>query len=453
MSRASALGGREAELEARIEALKDEKAALDVEVKTAELVRDYLVGIVNRPAGEGRQGQIVVDPKPIPAVIEAIRHAGGDAYGADAAHRDQEARHRQADRGARARPRAAAQRRARRAHALHQLFGDQAPASCAPIYQVTNAGWKPLYRASLDSSTSRVELERQATIMQRTGEDWRGVSLRLSTGQPRPAHIVDPATWQLADPVAGRAKTPAERRAARGCARAAARPRAGAVAQVRDAVRDRVRGARHGRPAGGWTRGQRLACETIDRREAAHPRRAAARRRRRWSPPRRELPEGVWIPGDVQLYRDGSYIGSTFWSAQAKEKLVLPFGRDDRVQVVAKPHEEPHRYRRLARPAQRAPGRRSLHHHQPPQGAGRAAAARSLAGRGLRPDQRRGRCSSPSRSSETGKTSAAWSRGSSRSRPGRRSSSSPTTPSPIPRTLRSSACRKTAHTARRLIPT
>jgi uncharacterized protein (TIGR02231 family) len=46
------------------------------------------------------------------------------------------------------------------------------------------------------------------------------------------------------------------------------------------------------------------------------------------------LPEGVWIPGDVQLYRDGSYIGSTFWQPQAKERLVLSFGRDDRVQVA-----------------------------------------------------------------------------------------------------------------------
>jgi hypothetical protein len=46
------------------------------------------------------------------------------------------------------------------------------------------------------------------------------------------------------------------------------------------------------------------------------------------------LPEGVWIPGDVQLYRDGSYIGSTGWQPQAKDRLVLPFGRDDRVQVT-----------------------------------------------------------------------------------------------------------------------
>jgi uncharacterized protein (TIGR02231 family) len=48
-----------------------------------------------------------------------------------------------------------------------------------------------------------------------------------------------------------------------------------------------------------------------------------------------ERPEGVWLPGDVQLYRDGAYIGSTFWQAHAKDRLVLPFGRDDRVQVSA----------------------------------------------------------------------------------------------------------------------
>jgi hypothetical protein len=47
-----------------------------------------------------------------------------------------------------------------------------------------------------------------------------------------------------------------------------------------------------------------------------------------------ERPEGVWLPGDVQLYRDGAYIGSTYWQAQQKDRLVLPFGRDDRVQVT-----------------------------------------------------------------------------------------------------------------------
>ena len=34
-------------------------------------------------------------------------------------------------------------------------------------------------------------------MTQRTGEDWRGVSLRLSTGVPRAANMVDPGTWEV----------------------------------------------------------------------------------------------------------------------------------------------------------------------------------------------------------------------------------------------------------------
>jgi hypothetical protein len=48
-----------------------------------------------------------------------------------------------------------------------------------------------------------------------------------------------------------------------------------------------------------------------------------------------ERPDGVWLAGDMQLYRDGAYIGSTYWQAQAKDRLVLPFGRDDRLIVTA----------------------------------------------------------------------------------------------------------------------
>src|SRR5262249_10803450 len=43
VGRANALGPREADLEARIQALKDSRAMLEVEAKSAELVRDFLV--------------------------------------------------------------------------------------------------------------------------------------------------------------------------------------------------------------------------------------------------------------------------------------------------------------------------------------------------------------------------------------------------------------------------
>src|SRR5262245_37966972 len=196
VGRAEALSGREAELEAKIQALGDEKAALDVEVKTAELVRDYLVSLRARP-GEGDKTQpVILDPKAIPAVIEALRRGGGDAYGQI---QRIEIKKRAIDKQVAALQRDLARLRtgARDARTLAISYTASRVGEVRAIYQVTNAGWKPLYRAALDSSTSRVELERQATIMQRTGEDWRGVALRLSTGQPRAAQIVDPSTWQL----------------------------------------------------------------------------------------------------------------------------------------------------------------------------------------------------------------------------------------------------------------
>src|SRR6185369_2036709 len=82
VGRIEALSGREADLEAKIQALNDEKAALDVDVKTAELVRDYLASLRVRPGAENDKAHpIAVDPKAIPAVIEALRRGGGEAYG------------------------------------------------------------------------------------------------------------------------------------------------------------------------------------------------------------------------------------------------------------------------------------------------------------------------------------------------------------------------------------
>jgi uncharacterized protein (TIGR02231 family) len=44
-------------------------------------------------------------------------------------------------------------------------------------------------------------------------------------------------------------------------------------------------------------------------------------------------PEGVWLPGEIQLARDGSVVGSTQWNPQTSSGLLLPFGRDNLVRV------------------------------------------------------------------------------------------------------------------------
>ncbi len=41
----------------------------------------------------------------------------------------------------------------------------------------------------------------------------------------------------------------------------------------------------------------------------------------------------MWLAGDIQLYRDGNYVGATSWNPQTSAALVLPFGRDSLVRV------------------------------------------------------------------------------------------------------------------------
>ena len=336
VSRTEALGAREAELEARIERLKDEKAALDVDVKTAELMRNYLASLSARPEGDK-------SPRPAfdPRALEAIRRGGADAYGTI---QRTDIRKRELDKRIAALEGDLARIRngARDVRTVAISYTATRPGALRAAYQVSNAGWRPQYRAALDSATSRVDLERQAAIMQRTGEDWRGVSLRLSTGAPRSAQVLDPGTWQLVirapmvEPLPG--NRPALMSDSRADKIAAARAPASEPAQVAELqteyatefeVPGKVDLSADGRQITVSLAHQQIAVKqrirVVPRRDSAALVTAEA-----------DLPEGVWIPGDVQLYRDGGYVGSTYWQAQAKERLVLPFGRDDRVQVAMK---------------------------------------------------------------------------------------------------------------------
>src|SRR5262245_53352266 len=78
LARTESASPRESQLEARIQALKDQLGALDVEAKSAELVRDFLASLHNRPEGDKPKP---LDPKAIPGVLDAIKRGGGDAFG------------------------------------------------------------------------------------------------------------------------------------------------------------------------------------------------------------------------------------------------------------------------------------------------------------------------------------------------------------------------------------
>ena len=51
-------------------------------------------------------------------------------------------------------------------------------------YLVSGASWAPSYRATLDPGTGEVALVSEGVVRQQTGEDWKGVALRLSTASP-----------------------------------------------------------------------------------------------------------------------------------------------------------------------------------------------------------------------------------------------------------------------------
>jgi len=51
-------------------------------------------------------------------------------------------------------------------------------------YQINGARWAPVYDADLDTQTGSIGLKTLAEISQRTGEDWKGVDITLSTLRP-----------------------------------------------------------------------------------------------------------------------------------------------------------------------------------------------------------------------------------------------------------------------------
>jgi hypothetical protein len=45
-------------------------------------------------------------------------------------------------------------------------------------------------------------------------------------------------------------------------------------------------------------------------------------------------PEGVWPAGNLQLFRDGGYVGATWWNLQQGKRTEFAFGRDEQLSVA-----------------------------------------------------------------------------------------------------------------------
>src|SRR5712691_3475196 len=336
-SRTAAANARESAIEDRIQALKDRQAVLEVDARSAQMAADY-ISRLGAPSSGTEKPAPALNGKSVAEVIEAVRRGGSDAFGRIQKVQVQK---RELDKEIRALERDLARLKsgAKDVRTIAVGVSAEGPGEVRVSYQVNGAGWRPAYRAGLDSAGSKVLLERQGAISQVTGEDWMNVKLKLSTGQPRLSpQGAEPRPWMLSlySPSVGAVSELLVGRTAAAPA-ALMRQRAdepkqeaplavqttfttefevpGAVSLPSDGRKLTVSLAKLSLPV-------KMRLRVVPRLDAAAVVTAEA-----------ERPEGVWLAGDIQLYRDGNYVGATGWNPQSSAALVLPFGRDSLVRV------------------------------------------------------------------------------------------------------------------------
>jgi uncharacterized protein (TIGR02231 family) len=343
-SATEAPGAREAELEQKLQALRDSRDVLQVEVQAANVVRAYL----EKLPGAGERAT-AADGKAISGAIDAVRHGARDTFGqiqrTQVQVRDLERKiavlQKELER---------VRSGARDQRSLTVTVAVRQPGTLRVSYQVNGAGWKPAYRATLDTSASRIDLERMAVVSQKTGEDWSGVALKLSTGQPRlspqapdpqprllvyrpPAPPMAYGAPMAAPPAPAPPPAPMQRVAVAGSSIREEAPYLPPVLESQGnfdtefEVPGKANLASDGREISLPL--SRLALPVAQRVRVVPSMNKAA-----FLMAEAERPSGVWLGGDVQLFRDGAYVGNTHWNSQAADKLQWSFGRDELVRVT-----------------------------------------------------------------------------------------------------------------------
>ena len=214
-------------------------------------------------------------------------------------------------------------------------------------YQVRGPGWQPTYRATLDTATKKVRLERQALVAQNTGEDWDDVRITLSTGQPGAATRVPlPPPWRLGiqPPVTELRRGPSMKMEAQ----APPPPAAPMAVEAKPMKPDDIPSFDVNVTDGSFatefaapqsisvpSNGQRVALalgeQVLDARllVRATPAQAATAYLVADIAP----PPGVWPAGPVNLYRDDAYVGSGRFDSAQLARYGLSFGRDELTDV------------------------------------------------------------------------------------------------------------------------
>ena len=339
-------------LDGRIRELEDKKAALGAERDALNIVNAYLKSVV-LPEATATGARVATDPKNIAAMADALRRTGQDGL----ARIGQIARQQEELDRALA-PLVAERKRTQAARtrvtSVSVTLDAPKDAELHLSYQVNGPGWAPAYRALLDTTAKTLRLERQAQVAQNTGEDWTGVAMRLSTGQPRRGTAgPEPTPWRvgIAQPVlqaapqvmrsmalAAPAPAPMAKHAAEQDGPAAPPVRFDVSVFENTFATEFVVPQRIDVPSNG----QRvtLALGAVDASARLLVRSTPHLNASAWLVAEVAQPEGVWPSGSLQLYRDGAYVGADQLRAGQKGPLSLAFGLDELVVVHVAPEKD-----------------------------------------------------------------------------------------------------------------
>ncbi|MDR1349296.1 MAG: DUF4139 domain-containing protein [Zoogloeaceae bacterium] len=344
--RTAPLNAEEARLEAEVRKLADRIEVLNLEHRAAELELKYLDALV--VPGEGFQG---ANPaKTLETIRQGSLRAQRRILAVVAQRRDIER-----DWKAKSNDLARIRPNVTQVRTLSLRLSAKNEGQVRLRYLFQDAGWRPAYRAALDSESGQVTLERIAQIAQRSGEDWNRVQLRLSTGLPRNnASGPRPDSWSVTlrppeqalraalseesyammmDVMPSQTASPGGTSASFKDA-SSGKPLFNVdVTQGEYATEYQIPGV-ISLPADGRKVAASLGRLQIPVRLEAQV--SPRQEKSAYLVAHGELPEGVWPTGEMQMYRNGAYVGVTRWDASSSAGLELPFGRDALIRVSGK---------------------------------------------------------------------------------------------------------------------
>ena len=333
-------------LDQQIRGLEDQLASIEAEENATKLVGEFLQGVA-KPGDEAK-----ISATQISGTSHALRQSSRDN-----SVRTHQIQRQKQDLLQQLQP--LRSERDRTGSAQSQVMkvtvqlASRSDANVRLSYQVRGPSWQPSYRAQLNTSKNTIALERQALVVQSSGEDWSNVRLRLSTGQPtRSTQGALPQPWvvdvQRPQPMpAPMAPAPMMDRRANFMAAKVSTEAASAaplpdldVASINTAYSTQfVVPYKMTIPSSTerttLTLGQENMATTLLTRTAPATEEAA------YLIATLKAPAGVWPAGPVALFRDDALVGTgrlDFGNAQALAK-GLSFGRDDQVVVRRLPQE------------------------------------------------------------------------------------------------------------------